>query len=588
VIEHPEWIPDDWEKRLDLRAGSEEGRIYRVFPADRKPRPIPRLDRLDEAGLVDAIDSPGGWQRDTAHRLLLHRGGSSAFAALRALAARTRRPQARVQAIWALADLGGVDESSALAGLGDEDPRVREAVVEAVEPLLKTSGRVADAVLRLADDPGARVRFRVAILLGNWDDHRAGEALARLARRDGADHWMRAAVLCSAMPHRAVLLAGLLGGPDGAAPPPEIVESLLELTGAAPGGGPDEATIRSIGRPAGQGGRYAAWQFSALAGLLAARERTKVPPSIETGPAFAGLWEAARRLVADEAAGEADRLAAVSLLRHSAARDAGDRDRLAGLLRPRVPFALQQAAAGGLGRLPDPRVGDLLLAGWKGYSPSIRGVVLDTLLSRREWTAALLSAMEAGRIAPGEIDPARRQRLATRRDPAIRARAEAIFQHEPRSRETVIAAYQPALRTKGEAAAGAAVFKKLCASCHRLGQEGVEVGPDLATLTDKSPESLFAAILDPNRAVESKYAAFTVATVDGRVLSGLIASESATSVTLRRQDGKDDVLLRSDIDAMTTSGQSLMPEGLEKDLTPRDLADLIAYINSHGPARKGE
>jgi hypothetical protein len=59
-------------------------------------------------------------------------------------------------------------------------------------------------------------------------------------------------------------------------------------------------------------------------------------------------------------------------------------------------------------------------------------------------------------------------------------------------------------------------------------------------------------------------------------------------VTLRRQDGKDDVLLRSDIDAMTTSGQSLMPEGLEKDLTPRDLADLIAYINSHGPARKGE
>jgi putative membrane-bound dehydrogenase-like protein len=72
VIEHPEWIPDDWEKRLDLRAGSAEGRIYRVYPVDQRPRPIPRLLGLDTAGLVTALDSPSGWQRDTAQRLLLH------------------------------------------------------------------------------------------------------------------------------------------------------------------------------------------------------------------------------------------------------------------------------------------------------------------------------------------------------------------------------------------------------------------------------------------------------------------------------------------------------------------------------------
>jgi putative heme-binding domain-containing protein len=99
---------------------------------------------------------------------------------------------------------------------------------------------------------------------------------------------------------------------------------------------------------------------------------------------------------------------------------------------------------------------------------------------------------------------------------------------------------------------------------------------------------LLVAILDPNRALESKFAAFTVATVDGRILSGLIASESATSVTLRRQEGKDEVLLRSEIEEMSASGQSLMPEGLEKDLSPRDLADLIAYIATAGPVRKSE
>ena len=133
---------------------------------------------------------------------------------------------------------------------------------------------------------------------------------------------------------------------------------------------------------------------------------------------------------------------------------------------------------------------------------------------------------------------------------------------------------------KGNPAAGALVFKKLCASCHRLGGEGVAVGPDLATLNDKSPGSLFSAILDPNRAVEAKYAAFSVAMVDGRVLNGIVASESATSVTLRQQEGKEEVLLRSDIEEIAVIGKSLMPEGVEKDLTPRDLADLIAFIVS--------
>ena len=89
---------------------------------DRKPRPIPRLDGLDTAGLVAALDSPSGWQRDTAQRLLLHRGGTEAIAPLRELVDETKRPKTRVQAIWTLADLGGLDEPTALAGLTDPEP----------------------------------------------------------------------------------------------------------------------------------------------------------------------------------------------------------------------------------------------------------------------------------------------------------------------------------------------------------------------------------------------------------------------------------------------------------------------------------
>ena len=312
VIEHPEWIPDEWEKRLNLRAGSEQGRIYRVYPVDKKPRPIPRLDGLDTAGLVAALDSPSGWQRDTAQRLLLHRGGTEAFAPLRALVMGTKRSKTRVQAIWTLADLGGLDEPTALAGLTDREPRVKESVIAAVRPRLRSSPKMAEAVVRLVDDSDRQVRFQVALAMGDWDDHRGGDALARLARRDGKDSWMRAAILSSAVPHVATLLSSLLGADEEGTPPPsEMVERLLEVAGALPGGGLNEAVAKTIGKPAGQGGRHAPWQFAALAGLLAARDRSKTPRSLDLDKPFAGLWEAARGLVKDDSASEADRLAAL-------------------------------------------------------------------------------------------------------------------------------------------------------------------------------------------------------------------------------------------------------------------------------------
>jgi putative heme-binding domain-containing protein len=339
---------------------------------------------------------------------------------------------------------------------------------------------------------------------------------------------------------------------------------------------------RSIGKPAGQGGRYAAWQFAALAGLIEARNRSSKPLLVDLDKSFGGLWEASRALLGDDTANETERLAAVRLVGHSAGRNAGDRDLLLGLLRPQIAIGLQQAAVAALSRAVDPKIGDLLVRDWKGHSPQVRGAIVDALLGRRAWTESFLDALADGRVPAAELDPVGRQRLLSRREPAFKARAAAILAHQDKSRQTVVDSYRRVLGMKGDRSAGAAVFQKQCASCHRLANQGVEVGPDLAALSDKSPESLLIAILDPNRAFENKYANFTIATIDGRVLSGMIASESATSVTLRRQDGKEDVLLRSEIQEMAAAGASLMPEGLEKDLKLRDMADLIAYLGASG------
>jgi putative membrane-bound dehydrogenase-like protein len=583
VIEHPEWIPDDWEKRLDLRAGSEQGRIYRVYPQGKQPRPIPRLDGLDTSQLVAALDSESGWQRDTAQRLLLHRHDAAAIAPLRALVLATKRPKTRVQAIWTLADLDALDEPSALAGLDDPDPRVRASVAASVWPLSGRSRVVADALIRRTDDSDLHVRFQAALALGFWYDERGSEALARLERRDGTDLWMRAAILTSATLHVDALLLELLSGNalDQAKPATtgEIVGPLLALAFAQNHRGPIEAITRNITQPR-QGGGYAHWQYALLARLLDARDHARQPVGLDLDQPFAPLWSSARRVLADLNAPEPDQLGGAQLIGYGARRNTKDRDLLIRLLRPQVSVALQQAAVSALATTDDPKLADLLLVDWKTYSPAIKTAILDMVMHKAQWTASLLSCLEDGCVPPAEIDPARRQQLLTRRNPRAQARAVAIFAHENKPRQAVVDAFRPALAIKGDRTSGAAVFKKLCATCHRLGNDGFEVGPELASLTDKSPEALLIAILDPNRAFEAKFANVSIASVDGRVYSGLVAAESATAVTLRRAEAKEDVLLRSQIAEMTTSGQSLMPEGLEKDLKPQDVADLIAFLST--------
>jgi putative heme-binding domain-containing protein len=138
--------------------------------------------------------------------------------------------------------------------------------------------------------------------------------------------------------------------------------------------------------------------------------------------------------------------------------------------------------------------------------------------------------------------------------------------------------YAAALPSSGDAQKGVVLFRQNCSVCHRLHGEGTEIGPDLAMVTGKPSDVLLTALLDPNQAVESRYIGYNVTTRNGRELSGIISAETPTSITLRSQGGVEEVLLRSDITEMRSSGLSLMPEGLEKALKPQDLADLIAFL----------
>jgi putative heme-binding domain-containing protein len=264
---------------------------------------------------------------------------------------------------------------------------------------------------------------------------------------------------------------------------------------------------------------------------------------------------------------------------------AEDRELLVELLQPRVPEAVQAEAVAALARLAGPQTPALLLLGWKGYTPHLRSVVLDAILQRPAWAPVLLAALEERTVLASSLDASGRQRLFNHRDPVLRKRAaKALAEVISPDRQKVIDAYRPALSKTGDVMKGRAVYLKSCASCHKLGSLGTEVGPDLAALSGKPADYLMIAILDPNRAVEARYISYQATLLDGRIFPGILTSETGNSITLLNNDGKPRVILRKNIESLASTGQSLMPEGLEKDVPVDAMADLLAFLRSQTPA----
>lgn len=169
---------------------------------------------------------------------------------------------------------------------------------------------------------------------------------------------------------------------------------------------------------------------------------------------------------------------------------------------------------------------------------------------------------------------------AALKSPAAKAsvKAPVITNHNP-DRAKVVTAYAGVSKLRGDAAKGRTLYLAACSACHRLKNEGNELGPDLSTVAAKPDEQLLEAILDPNRAVEQRYLTHTIRTKDGKDHVGMLAEETANSLTLKLA-GATEVILRTDIEKQTTGTRTLMPEGLESVLKPQDVADILAWMRA--------
>ena len=140
--------------------------------------------------------------------------------------------------------------------------------------------------------------------------------------------------------------------------------------------------------------------------------------------------------------------------------------------------------------------------------------------------------------------------------------------------------YQPSLKLKGDSAKGKTIFKNECSTCHQLDGVGNNIGADLKAIKDRGLEGVLLNILDPNREVKPQFMTYSIRLKDGKTLTGMILSESATGLTLRKPDNTNESILRIDIESMKSTGISFMPEGLEKQIDLQAMADLLAYLNS--------
>jgi putative membrane-bound dehydrogenase-like protein len=586
ILEHPQSIPPMIKKYLDLNSGSDLGRIYRIAPAGfRQPKPV-RLSRLPTAELVALLEHPNGWHRTTASRLLYERQDRSAIAPLVRLAAQSPSPQARMHALYALDGLGALTAEIVASRLADPHPRVREHAVRLAEKVLVHSAAVREKLCAMAGDADMRVRYQLAFTLGDVPGLEATAALARVGAHDPDDKWIRLAVLSSCVGRAGDLFARLAEDRAWRARDDAslLLEQLAEQAGMQGHAAQMAAVLKALdGLDAGEKSlaqvvvrgltRGLARSGSALRGKLSGGK------SRRAAEVLGEMLKLSRAAAVDEKKSFALRTEAIRML---ALAPLGEvRATLADLLTSQQPKEIQLAALETLGRFSEPEVARTIVDAWPAFSPQVRNEAAEIVFSRPSWIGVLLDAIERKTITTGQIEPARITFLTAHPDARIRGRAGVLFAKEKLGRrQDVIAAYRSVLKLQGVAARGKEVFKKNCATCHRLEGVGFDLGLPLTTVGSKGPEYLLVNILDPNLQVLPEYINYVVTTKDGRTFTGMIAAETATSLTLKRAEGQSDTVLRANVDELQNTGLSLMPEGLEKQLGKQDMADVIAYLMS--------
>ena len=585
LVEAIHTIPRDVAKHLGASAGADLGRIYRVVPEGFVQPKLVRLDEATTAELVACLEDTNGWRREMAARLLFERQDATCEGALRRMANDSTRADARLRALWTLHSLGMLDGDTVVARLSDDDAHVREHAVRLSEGFVQDE-RITSRWKSLVHDPSERVRYQMAFSLGEWEGDDRLDLLMQLIASDSDDPWMRVAVQSSLAKGAGQILARLLDdeASRGRSGPRTLIDDLAAQIGRQRRDIDVAAAAKAILRlstvdEAAAGSVAQSMVRAAVPRARELRERLAEETRGASERWIADALAEAARVAVDDSASVGRRVRAIASL--EAMPLAESRGLLAGLLAPRQPAEAQIAALSVIGSQDDDAAARLILEAWNGFGPAVRGEALNTLFSRNAWIVETVEAVDRGSLSARDLGPLRLDKLAASTNATIRARAERWRDELSLGmRDEVVERYRPALELAGDQARGREVFRKECATCHRVEGFGNNVGPELIAMRYRGPEAILLNVLDPNRQIDPAFIGYLAQTVDGRAYTGLIASENSTSITLKRAEGLTDTILRLDIDVLTSTEKSIMPEGLEQRIDIEAMADLLTYLTT--------
>lgn len=608
TIEHPDYLPEEIRKHTDFESGKNLGRIWRVVlrkrPKERPAAPEYKLPQWrDEPATADLIywlrHGDGWWQDEATRRLAMQRDDQT----LRALEEFFRdelRSAPAARALWLLERHGAARDDLLRIALSHKSWSVRETALAVLLERRQRSPLLEVDVLGCATDAAPRVRFLSAIYLTPGESvlspRQVLDGLAQIAVRSGSDRWTRAAVLSSIAGHERGFLEALLANPqareevgglgqDAGA----LLQELGELLGAQiePQVWTELAERVCLAQPPVR--RH--WQAALLVGVwnglrqrghlevIAQRSRKSRAMDDPLDAALQRVLASQLEVVRNPGADVTARTRAAAFLSHTSFDQAAEP--LLALLDSQTPAELQSAAVDALAALRDERSAAALLSAerFSALSPVVCQRVLQALLADNRYAVEVLSALERGVVPAGVVDAVRRRQLLEHGDAEIRQRAAQLFAAAGgANRQQVYKQWKSVDDMISSATNGREVFRRACAQCHRLDREGFAVGPDLFGIRNQPKAAILLHVLIPNREITPGFAAYTAHTQDGRTLSGLLVAETESSVTLRQPQGKEEALLRSNLERLEASGLSLMPEGFETQVSRQEMADLLAYL----------
>jgi putative membrane-bound dehydrogenase-like protein len=579
MIEHPHWLPEEGRAELlpFYRRGDDKGRIYRVLPKNATAGAVKIPNTAGASSLLSALHTQNGWWRDKVHMALFWhlsdlagQDRTDVVSQLKAALERGPDPVVAVHLLHLLREFGGLDASLVDVCWNSEEPRLREALVRLAPTL----------ALRASADPDIKTRFQAALALGelpNTDGSEISDAVARLATSGGTDSAMRSALMTSAAAHFEAFCLGL------ARCQPEVIADFMKDVILTAAGQKKMDLLQPLLKSVLQmpNGGYQPAQWGTLAGFLRAIRQTQpesLPAWLEKArPALGDAF----RVIGLGQEKPALRIAAAELLLEDQTKASVAVKNLESWLvdgtdAPDLQIgAIKVLAAAGHAVLPVQMVQNL-----DRFGPRARRGALEALLSRPPWSLALLRHIEAGN--PVLLEASQRSRLLHHGTPDVKKLAEAVFATK-QNRKEVMAHFSAALKLTGDATRGSQIFATRCVACHKTGNLGFEIGPNLISVRDHPSEKLLLNILDPTADVQPGFYAYRAMLKDGSEVFGLVTAETSNSVSIKLLDGSIRLLSRAEITGLKSAGISLRPEGLEAGMSLQDMADVISHLQAPKP-----